>query len=453
MINLDRPQRIHVVGVGGAGMSAIATVLQAMGHTVSGSDMRDSAVLSRIAAAGVATRVGHTAEEVEGVDAVAVSTAIRDDNPAVVAARAAGIPVFRRAEVLAGICAQRATIAVAGTHGKTTTSSMLSLILVEADWHPSFIIGGEVNEIGGGAVWGDGDWFVVEADESDGTFLELPRKAAIITNVAPDHLEHYGGYDELRDAFARFARETDGPVVIGDAPDLAELTEGAKNIVTVGLDESSRYVIGDIARERAMVRFSLRRGNRPVANYAVPTPGLHNARNAAVAAAMALELGVPVDATVAALGRFAGVARRFQFRGAQRGVDYVEDYAHLPDEVEVAIAAARDGGWDRVVVVFQPHRYSRTQQLAPDFATSFDGADHVIITDIYPSGETPRPGVTGHLVVDAVRAARPDLGVTWLPGRADLAAHLAGAMKPGELCLLLSAGDLTSVPDEVARIP
>ncbi len=330
---------------------------------------------------------------------------------------------------------------------------MLSLILVEAGWHPSFIIGGEVNEIGGGAAWGNGDWFVVEADESDGTFLELPRKAAIITNVAPDHLEHYGGYDALRDAFARFARETDGPVVIGDAPDLAELTEGAKNIVTVGLDSTSRYVIDDIVRERAMVRFVLRRGSREIGDFHVPTAGLHNARNAGVAAALALEMGVPVDAAQAALGRFAGVARRFQFRGPRRGVDYVEDYAHLPEEVEAAIGAARDGGWDRVVVVFQPHRFSRTEQLAADFAHAFDGADHVIVTDIYGAGEAPRPGVTGHLVVDAVRAARPDLGVTWLPGRADLAAHLAGTMRPGELCLVLSAGDLTSLPDEVAAIP
>ncbi len=287
-----------------------------------------------------------TPSEVAGADAVAVSTAIRDTNPAVVAAHELGIPVYRRAEVLAAICAQRSTIAVAGTHGKTTTSSMLSLILVEAGTDPSFIIGGEVNEIGGGAVWGTGEWFVVEADESDGTFLELPRAAAIITNVAPDHLETYGGYDELRDAFARFANETDGPVVVGDGPDLVELTAGAANVMTVGTDPGCRYVLENIERERAAVRFALRRGQRTIGRYSVPTAGLHNARNAAVAAVMALELGVAVDATQRALGRFAGVARRFQFRGTQRGVDYVEDYAHLPEEVEVAIAAARDGGWD-----------------------------------------------------------------------------------------------------------
>ncbi|HUR77231.1 MAG TPA: UDP-N-acetylmuramate--L-alanine ligase [Acidimicrobiales bacterium] len=453
MIDLQRPQRIHVIGVGGAGMSAIATVLQAMGHSVSGSDQRDSAALARVAAAGVVTKVGHDRDEVADADLVTISTAINDTNPALVAARAAGKTVYRRAEMLAAISAQRSTIAVAGTHGKTTTSSMLSLILVEAGWKPSFIIGGEINEIGGNAVWDTGEWFVVEADESDGTFLELPRKAAVINNVAPDHLDHYGGYDQLRDAFARFARETDGPVVVSDAPDLAELVNDSQNVVTVGLDPASRYVIDHLERERASVRFELRRGGDFVGRYRVPTPGEHNARNAAVAAVMALELGVAVKATQSALERFAGVARRFQFRGTQRGVDYVEDYAHLPDEVAVAIAAARDGAWDRVVVVFQPHRYSRTQQLATDFAHAFDGADHVIITDIYGAGEAPRPGVTGHLVVDAVRAANPSLGVTWLRGRADLAAHLAGAMRPGELCLLLSAGDLTSVPDEVAAVP
>ncbi|MEY2470732.1 MAG: UDP-N-acetylmuramate--alanine ligase [Actinomycetota bacterium] len=453
MIDLERPQHIHVVGIGGAGMSAIATVLTAMGHTVSGSDARDSAVLTRIEAAGVRTRVGHTSDEVGEADAVTISTAIRDDNVAVSAARAAGVPVYSRAEMLSAICAQRATVAVAGTHGKTTTTSMLSLMLVEAGWHPSFIIGGEVNEIGGGGVWGEGEWFVVEADESDGTFLELPRKAAIITNVAADHLDFYGDYDAVRDAFARFARETDGPVVVGDAPDLLEIVEGARNVISVGLDDHSRYTVDEIERERSTVRFRLRRGDHVVGSYSMPTPGLHNVRNAAVATAMALELGVPIDATQHALSRFTGVARRFQFRGTHRGVDYVDDYAHLPDEVAVAIAAARDGKWDRIVAVFQPHLYSRTQLLAPDFAHAFDGADHVIVTDIYGSRESPRPGVTGHLVVDAVRAANPKLGVTWLPGRADLAEHLAGVMQPGELCLLLSAGDLTSVPDEVAAIP
>jgi UDP-N-acetylmuramate--alanine ligase len=453
VIDLERPQHIHVVGIGGAGMSAIATVLTAMGHTVSGSDARDSAVLSRIEAAGVRTHVGHTSDEIGEADAVTISTAIRDDNVAVVAARAGGVPVYSRADMLAAICAQRATIAVAGTHGKTTTTSMLSLMLVEAGWQPSFIIGGEVNEIGGGGVWGAGDWFVVEADESDGTFLQLPRKAAIITNVAADHLDFYGDYDAVRDAFARFARETDGPVVVGDAPDLLELVEGARNVVSVGLDDHSRYTVDEIERERSTVRFRMRRGDHVVGRYSMPTPGLHNVRNAAVATAMALELGVPIDATQHALSRFTGVARRFQFRGTLRGVDYVDDYAHLPDEVAVAIAAARDGKWDRIVAVFQPHLYSRTQLLAPDFAHAFDGADHVIVTDIYGSRESPRPGVTGHLVVDAVRAANPKLGVTWLPGRADLAAHLVGVMQPGELCLLLSAGDLTSVPDEVAAIP
>ena len=453
MIDLERPQHIHVVGIGGAGMSAIATVLTAMGHAVSGSDARESAVLARIEAAGVRTRVGHTSDEVAEADAVTISTAIRDDNVALVAARASGVPVYSRAEMLAAICAQRSTIAVAGTKGKTTTTSMLSLMLVEAGWHPSFIIGGEVNEIGGGGVWGEGEWFVVEADESDGTFLQLPRKAAIITNVAADHLDFYGDYDAVRDAFARFARETDGPVVVGDAPDLLELVEGARNVVSVGLDDHSRYTVDQIERERSAVRFRLRRGNHVIASYAVPTPGLHNVRNAAVATAMALELGVPVDATHDALSRFTGVARRFQFRGTYRGVDYVDDYAHSPESVAVAIAAARDGKWERIVAVFQPHLYSRTQLLATEFGHAFDGADHVIVTDIYGSRESPRPGVTGHLVVDAVRAANPKLGVTWLPGRADLAEHLVGVMQPGELCLLLSAGDLTSVPDEVAAIP
>ncbi|HVE94350.1 MAG TPA: UDP-N-acetylmuramate--L-alanine ligase [Acidimicrobiales bacterium] len=453
MIDLAKPQRIHVVGVGGSGMSAIATVMRAMGHSVSGSDLRNSHNVERLIAQGVTVRIGHDASSVHGVDAVAVSTAIARSNVEVAEAERLGIPVLRRADVLSAICERRAAVAVAGTHGKTTTASMLSLIAVDAGWHPSFIIGGEVNEIGGGAVWDEGEWLVVEADESDGTFLELPRRAAIVTSVEPDHIEFYGGVEQMEAAFDRFVEETPGPVIVDADGTVAAAMAARHGAVTTGLSPSVDYAICEVEGRRADVSFTLRHAGTELGRIRVPVPGLHNARNAASSAALALEIGVPFDAVTKALGRFAGVARRFQFRGRIRDVDFVEDFAHLPTEVAVAVATARDGGWERIVVVFQPHRFSRTQANHAEFATAFEGADHVIVTDIYGSGEPPRPGITGELVADAVRRGTPDLGVTWLPGRGNLAGHLAGALRPGDLCLLLSAGDLTSVPDEVAAVP
>ena len=447
---LSSPRTVHVVGVGGAGMSAIAGVLAAMGHRVSGSDLKAGPALDRLAAQGVAVAVGHDAANLpDGVDLVAVSTAIPPSNPEVVAAEARGVPVLRRATVLAAIAATRRSVAVAGTHGKTTTSSMLALVLVEAGLHPGFIIGGDVNEIGSGAAWDDGELFVVEADESDGTFLELPRHAAVITNVEPDHLEHYGSWEALQAAFDRFARETAGPVVAcADDPGSAALAAGV-GAITYGTDASARHRLVDLTSGRDGCRFVLTDGDRALGEVRLPVPGDHNARNAAGALAAGMALGAPFEAGVAALARFGGVARRFEHRGEVAGVTFVDDYAHLPTEVAAAIGAARAGGWRRVVCTFQPHRYSRTAALWRDFADAFDGADVLVVTDVYPAGEAPRPGVTGKLVVDAVLDAHPWRRVAWLPHRADVVRFLAAELRAGDLCLTLGAGDLTTAPGEV----
>ena len=449
-LDLREPRAIHIVGVGGAGMSAIADVLAAMGHRVSGSDLKDGPALERLRAAGVHTSVGHDADHLPpGLDAVAISTAVPERNPEVVAARAAGIPVLRRADILAAIAATRSTLAVAGTHGKTTTSSMLALVLIEAGLRPSFIIGGDVNEIGTGAAWDAGEWFVIEADESDGTFLELPRAGCIVTNAEPDHLEHYGGWEPLRAAFARFLRETDGPrVVCADDVEAAALAAEV-GAVTYGTAADARYRLVDLTSERDGARFTLERDGVPLGAVHLPVPGAHNARNAAGAAALAMELGAPFEACARALGRYAGVARRFEHRGHTAGVAFVDDYAHLPTEVAAALAAARDGGWRRVVAVFQPHRYSRTASLWQDFADAFVDADLLVLTDVYAAGETPRPGVSGKLVVDAVLDHHPWASVAYLPHRADLVAYLTRTLRPGDLCLTLGAGDLTTLPDEV----
>lgn len=448
LLDLSRSRTVHVVGVGGAGMSAIAEVLVAMGHRVSGSDLKGSAVVERLRALGVAVAIGHDPANLPGgVEVVAISTAIPPTNPEVVAAREAGVAVARRAEVLAAVAATRRTVAVAGTHGKTTTSSMLALVLVEAGLRPSFIIGGDVNEIGSGAVWDDGELFVIEADESDGTFLELPRVAAVVTNVEPDHLEHHGSWEGLQHAFARFATETPGPVVAcADDDGSAALAEQV-GAVTYGTSEAARHRLVDVRTGRGGVRFGLTDGDRLLGEVRLPVPGLHNARNAAAALVAGMAMGAPFEAGVDALARFGGVARRFEHRGEVAGITFVDDYAHLPTEVDAALEAASEGGWGRVVCVFQPHRYSRTEALWREFADAFTGADVLVVTDVYSSGEAPRPGVSGKLVVNAVLDAHPWARVAYLPHRDDVEAFLVGELRPGDLCLTLGAGDLTALPD------
>ncbi len=449
------PSRVHVVGVGGAGMSAVATVLVGMGARVSGSDLKDSPGLERLRSLGVEVHVGHSPENLSpDLDAVAISTAIPPSNPELVAARERGITVMRRAEVLGAIAATRSTVAVAGTHGKTTTSSMLTVVLGEAGLDPSFLIGAEVNEIGTGAAWTEGDLFVAEADESDGTFLEIPRTAAVVTNVEPDHLEFYGSVEALHRAFARFMAHTAGPVLVcADdevARRLAAEVAGSAEVHTYGTSREAEMRMVDLRTGGRGSTFTLEREGRALGELSIPVAGAHNARNAAAAASMALLLGAPFEAARTALARFAGVPRRFEHRGQVGGVTFVDDYAHLPTEVSSALDAASDGDWDRVVAVFQPHRYSRTATVGPQFADAFEAADLLVVTDVYPAGELPRPGVSGKLVLDAVLDAHPRTAAAYLPRRADLVSYLSQRLRPGDVCVTLGAGDITSLPDEVA---
>ena len=446
-------RHVHVVGVGGAGMSAIATVLRAMGHEVSGSDLRESGVTERLRSLGIAVAIGHDAANVDGADLVTVSTAVRPDNPEVVEAKRRGLPVLARAEALAAIAGRKRCIAVAGTHGKTTTASMLALILVEAGLRPSFLIGGEVNEIGTNAVWDAGEWIVVEADESDGTFLHLTPDVAVVTNVEADHLDHYGSFDAVRSAFAEFLASATRGVVGGDDAE-ARIIGQAAGAALVGLGTDADYRMASVATARSSVAFDLVGPDAAlVGHVVVAVPGLHNAKNAAVATVAAMAAGAPASAAVRALARFGGVARRFEFRGEQSGVTFVDDYAHLPTEVRAALAAARNGAWGRVVAVFQPHRYSRTAEVGEEFGAAFDDADVVVVTDVYGAGEAPVPGVSGRVVADAVRARRPDVELHYVPGRVDLADAVRAVLHPGDLCLTLGAGDLTSLPDELMAAP
>lgn len=446
----SNPVRIHVVGAGGTGMSAIATILAEMGHNVTGSDQRGSPTLDRIRAGGVRVEIGHRPENVGDAEIVVYSSAVPTTNIELAEARRRGLRVVPRAEILAEITALRRSIAVAGTHGKTTTCSMTALALVESGVRPCFVIGGDLNEIGANAVWNDGNWLVVEADESDGSFLELVPDIAVVTSVEADHLEQYeGSFDRLRDAFGQFVASARQCVVLSaDDPNAAALTSAAtKAVRTFGLSETADYRATDLELRRSTSSFDLSAAGEPLGRFTVPTTGEYNVRNAAAAVAVARETGADLEAVRRALSRFAGVARRFEFRGEARGVTLIDDYAHLPGEVSAALKAARAGDFGRVVCVFQPHRYSRTQSLWRDFADAFVDADVVIITSVYSAGEEPRPGVSGKLVLDAVLAAHPGVDAHYVATRDDLLERLDQVARPGDVVITLGAGDLTSVPD------
>ncbi len=446
--DLTRPQRVHILGIGGAGMRAIARVLLAMGHAVSGTDQAPSSHLDALAAAGAEVRVGHD-HPLPDVDVVTRSTAVPNDNPEVLGAEAAGVPVLARAEMLAAISAAQPSILVAGTHGKTTTSSMLAVVLDAAGRNPSFIIGSDVAWFDTGARWMPDSEMVIEADESDGTFLALRGAHAIVTSLDPDHLEYYGSQANLDAAFAAFVEGIDGTTAVCvDDADTGPLID-LPGVVTYGAHAEADLRIADIAVDRLSTHMTLTWKGHSLGSFTVGLPGRHNALNAAGAAAIALALDVPVDAIRQGLEGFDGVARRFEQRGRAGGVTFVDDYAHLPAEVEAAIATATEGGWRRVIAAYQPHRYSRTQALGHTFANSFGGVDHLVLAGIYSSGEAPRDGVSGRIVYDAVTQAMPELDVSYAETLDDVAQQLARLLEPGDLCLTLGAGDLTAVPTQL----
>ncbi|HVC24265.1 MAG TPA: UDP-N-acetylmuramate--L-alanine ligase [Acidimicrobiales bacterium] len=446
-LDLSARRRVHIVGIGGAGMSAIAAVLVAMGHEVTGSDLKGGPAIDRLRSIGVTVAVGHDGANLPPADVLACSTAIPSSNPEVLEARRRGTAVATRAETLAAIAALRRSVAVSGTHGKTTTSSMLALVLVDAELRPSFLIGGDVNQIGTNAVWDTGDWLVVEADESDGTFLALEPEIALVTSIEADHLDHYGSLDALEHAFQTFLGGARSAIVCADDP--AAMRLAPSGALTYGFSESAALRITGLTGGRSDISFSLSRDGDELGTLALPVPGAHNAANAAAAVAAASVVGVGFGTAQRALSRFGGVARRFEFRGEARGVSFVDDYAHLPGEIAATLAAARRGGWRRIVCVFQPHRYSRVAALAGDFASSFVDADIVVLASVYPAGEAPRPGISSKLVLDALLDAHPTTRAAYLPERADLVAYLRRVLEPGDCCLTLGAGDLTTLPDEL----
>ncbi|MEI7882400.1 MAG: UDP-N-acetylmuramate--L-alanine ligase [Actinomycetota bacterium] len=459
--DLSTPRRIHVIGIGGPGMNAIAQVLCEMGHQVSGSDIYESEVLDRLRALGVSIIVGHDATVVHYCDVVTASTAIPITNIELVAAAAQSIPVLSRAQMLSAICALKQSVAVAGTHGKTTTSAMLMHILTTAGLQPSFVIGGDVHGLNLGAGWRNGKHLVVEADESDSTHLALPLFGSILTNVDVDHLDHFATFDNIVESFEQYVKKIDGPKVMcaDDAVTAKIATSQACRTYGRSINADVRAVNVALADGRSRFDVELRQSHSTnkhvlVGSVELPLRGEHNVLNATAALTMAMELGVEFEVAAQALSSFRGVARRFDMRGVDDGVTFVDDYAHLPNEIIAVLRGARDATdtWSRVVAVFQPNRFNRMSVMSSAYADAFGDADVVVVTDIYSSGTTPIPGVTGKLVVDAIEKNHPGKRVEWIAHREDLVSFLAATLTTGDLCISMGCGDVAKLPDEVISL-
>lgn len=445
--------RVHFVGIGGAGMSAIARILLARSIVVSGSDARDSPVLAQLARLGAIVHAGHNAEWAGSADTVVVSTAIRDDNPEVLAARAAGARIIHRSQALAAAMEGKSVVAVAGTHGKTTTTAMVTVMLHHNGLDPSFAVGGDVAGLSVNAAHGSGEWFVAEADESDGSFLNYQPSTAVVTNMEPDHLDHYGSAEAVYAAFDDFVDRLlpDGTLIAcADDPGAAGLAERLRTrtgdtgpqILTYGFSSTANVrIISSGSQDRssmAVLEFddggTVRRGE-----LRLSVPGRHNILNAAAAFTVGLQAGLAPDAAAAGLAAFSGAARRFEFKGEAAGVRVFDDYAHHPTEVMAALTAARTvAGSGKVHVLFQPHLFSRTREFSEGFAAALATADSVAVLDIYPAREDPIEGVTTRLITDRLG------GETYQPDPERALAAVAAAARPGDIVVTVGAGDVTA---------
>ncbi|MFG1376358.1 UDP-N-acetylmuramate--L-alanine ligase [Xanthobacter autotrophicus] len=445
---------IHFVGIGGIGMSGIAEVLHNLGYEVQGSDVADSANVKRLRDLGIKVMIGHAAANVDDADVVVVSSAIKRDNPELVAARAKRLPVVRRAEMLAELMRLKSCVAIAGTHGKTTTTSLVATLLDAGNFDPTVINGGIINAYGTNARRGDGNWMVVEADESDGTFLKLPTEVAIVTNVDPEHLDHFKTFDKVQDAFKAFVENVpfygfavmciDHPVVqalVGRIED--------RRVITYGENPQADVRLVDVDLKGGITRFGVVFRNRAgetvheISGLKLPMPGKHNALNATAAIAVAHELKVPDDKIIEAIANFGGVKRRFTRTGEWNGVTVFDDYGHHPVEIAAVLKAARAASEEQVIAVVQPHRYSRLASLFDEFCTCFNDADHVVVAPVYAAGEAPIEGADReHLVQGLI--AHGHRSVTALDGPEKLAEVVGALAKPGDYVICLGAGSISS---------
>ncbi len=446
----------HFIGIGGAGVSGLARVLHDRGFVVTGSDLKASRYALALEEAGVRVSIGHTAENLGDPEVVVVSSAIPESNPELAEARRRGVPVWPRAKMLAHLAGEDATLAVAGTHGKTTTSSMLAKVLDDIGLDPTFLIGGELNDMGANARCGRGGYYVVEADESDGSFLFMKPHVSLITNMEADHLDHYGSFDAIIESFGEFIARTDEAGVVvacADDPRLVELARerSRARVVTYGKSAHADVRCEGFAREGLGHRFTVVLPDGTRLESSVSVPGEHNVVNATGVLAAMWSLGLDVAAAAEALGRFGGVRRRFDVVGEVAGVTVVDDYAHHPTEVRATLAGARGAGFGRIWVVFQPHRYSRTASLSDEFGASFDSADRVVLMDVYSAGEAPIPGVSGKTVLDSLLRIDPRARAAYFPHRADIEGYLAERLEAGDLVMTMGAGDVTTLGGDIVR--
>jgi len=454
---------VHFIGIGGIGMSGIAEVLHNLGHKVQGSDQADSANVQRLREKGIPVSVGHTADNLGEAEVVVVSTAIKKSNPELIAAREKSLPIVRRAEMLAELMRFRNAIAIGGTHGKTTTTSMVAALLDAGNLDPTVINGGIINAYGTNARMGEGEWMVVEADESDGTFLKLPADVAVVTNIDPEHLDHYGNFDAVRNAFRQFVENVpfygfgvlclDHPEVqalVGKIEDRKVITYGENpqadvRFMNVRIDGTKSIFDVEIRRRRTGRVFSLK-------DLVLPMPGRHNVSNATAAIAVANRLGISEDDIKKGLGAFGGVKRRFTLTGNWQGVQIFDDYGHHPVEIKAVLKAAREACSGRVIAVHQPHRFTRLASLFDDFANCFNDADSILLAPVYAAGEDAIEGINSETLVSAIKASG-HRDARYLAAPSDLAPIIAGIANPGDFVVLLGAGNITqwaaSLPKEL----
>jgi UDP-N-acetylmuramate--alanine ligase len=445
-------KHIHFVGIGGIGMSGIAEVLLNLDYKVSGSDMRESETTERLRRLGGEVSIGHRAENIVSPHVVVISSAVTKENIEVVAAREKLIPVIPRAEMLAELMRLKYGVAIAGAHGKTTTTSMVATVLAAGGIDPTVVIGGKLNSLGTNAKLGQGEFLVAEADESDGSFLKLSPTIAVVTTIDEEHLDYYRDIDEIKDAFLTFINKVPFygvSVLCLDQPHIqALIPQVQKRYQTYGMSSQADYQARDVALRALGSKFKVANHDTDLGHFELSVPGVHNINNSLAAIAVARELGVDLEVIRKALRDFSGVQRRFQVKGEVNGITVVDDYAHHPTEIKATLAAAASGMDRRVVVVFQPHRYTRTQHLLEDFFTSFNQADKLIIMDIYAAGEKQIPGVSGQALYEGIKK-HGHRDAAFIPDRQKILEHLVETVKKDDLVLTLGAGDVWKIGEEL----
>ncbi|MCD5401146.1 UDP-N-acetylmuramate--L-alanine ligase [candidate division NPL-UPA2 bacterium] len=453
---LDKVKKVHFIGIGGAGMSGLAEIFLERGFGVSGSDMKESWITERLKAQGAVIFLSHGEENLSKADLVVFSSAIPSSNPELKAARKRRIPLLSRGEMLAELMKEKKGIAIAGTHGKTTTTSITALILCEAALDPTIIIGGKVSDMGGSAKLGQGEYLVAEADESDGSFLKLFPQLAVITNIEAEHLDYYSSLEAVIDAFGKFVENIppEGVLIFcSDCPNARKMWERSKlgtEILTYGLDKEADLRVEHLCMEESESRYEVFYYGRQLGEVKLQVPGKHNVCNSLAAIGVGLKVGADFSRMCSCLEKFRGVERRFEIKGDLKDIIIVDDYAHHPTEIRATLEAARSKKRERIIAVFQPHRYSRTKLLKEEFASVFQGTDVLVLTEIYSAGEKHLPGISGRALFETVRRRR-QREVEFIPDKSRIADYLMSILRPGDMVITMGAGDIGTVAEEMVR--